>query len=266
MHPEIVWYEELCIKDGKCAKICPSEAIKTGRNGIEILRDRCSYCGKCVEACPAGALEIYGKQYTVDEVVSILLRDEVFYEKSGGGVTLSGGEPAIQSEFSTNLLKELRKKGIHTAVETSLGVDWRLLEPVVKNTELVILDIKLMDEEKHLKCLGVPLSLVLTNAKRIAELGKPIWARTPIIPRYTDDAKNIEKIADFIRENLPTAERYELLAFNKACLKKYKRLGISWEFENDDLITEEKMDLLTEAARKRGLNQASWSGIAKRKK
>ncbi|MEM3594408.1 MAG: glycyl-radical enzyme activating protein [Candidatus Jordarchaeaceae archaeon] len=265
-HPEIVWYEELCIRDGKCTRTCPNEALKIGQNGIEIIRERCNYCGECVEACPAGALEIYGKYYTLNELIPILLRDSVFYEKSGGGVTLSGGEPAIQSTFSTKLLKELKKKGIHTVIETSLGVNWKLLEPVVGNTDLVILDIKLMNEEKHLGYLGVPLKLVLTNAKKIAELGKPIWVRTPIIPRYTDETENIAKIADFIRENLPTTERYELVAFNKACIKKYKRLGINWEFENDDLISEEKMNLLTEAARKRGLNQVLWTGIAKKKK
>lgn len=265
-HPEIVWYDELCIRDEKCIGACSNEALVMAENGVKIRRERCDYCGRCVDVCPAGALEIYGKFYKVDEVVSLVLRDKVFYEKSGGGVTLSGGEPAVQSEFSAKLLGALKREGVHTAIETSLGVDWRLLKPVVEATDLVIMDIKLMDEEEHLKCLGVPLELVLMNAEKIAEMGKRIWVRTPIIPRYTDNTENIARIADFIRDNLPTAERYELLAFNKACVKKYKRLGVNWEFENEDLVSEERMNFLVEIARERGLRFMSWSGIAKKTK
>jgi pyruvate formate lyase activating enzyme len=228
-----------------------------------IDRNSCDACGECVEVCPAGALEVLGKPYKVNEVAEIVLRDRVFYEKSGGGVTLSGGEPSAQHEFSVAVLQSMRGKG--TAIETCAGVSWKILRSLVEVTDLVILDLKLMDEDKHLKYLGVPLELVLTNAQNIAKMGKPIWVRTPIVPNYTDSEENIRRIAHFIKHNLPTVERYELLAFNKACIAKYHRLGLVWELEGEDLIPEERMEKLADAARKEGLQFVCWSGMAKRR-
>jgi pyruvate formate lyase activating enzyme len=261
--PELVWYETRCIGTMKCIKACPKGALTLTQKGMIIDRDRCDACGECVEACPAGALEVLGKPYKVNEVAEIVLRDRVFYEKSGGGVTLSGGEPSAHPKFSVALLQSLKGKG--TAIETCAGVSWKILRPLVEVTDLVILDLKLMDKDKHLKYLGVPLELVLTNAKNIAKMGKPIWVRTPIIPKYTDSEENIRRIARFIKHNLPTVERYELLAFNKACSTKYQRLGLVWELEGEDLIPEEKMEKLADAAREEGLQFVSWSGMAKRR-
>jgi len=264
-YPEIVWYDVYCIKDGKCVKACTKGALELTDKGVEINRTKCDICGACVNACPAGALEVIGRYYTVNELVPELLKDKVFYDVSGGGVTLSGGEPAMQHAFSTALVQELKRVGIHSAIETGLGVKWENLRPLVEAVDLVIMDIKLMDERKHLECTGVDLNLVLTNAKKISEMGKPIWIRTPVIPRYTNYEDNIRAIARFIYEKLSNVERYELIAFNKACVKKYERFGIKWILADEELLTESRMEELVKVAKEEGLTAVCWSGIAKRK-
>lgn len=262
-YKELVWYEMRCIGALKCIKACPKEALTPTQKKLFIKRNSCDACGKCVEACPSGALEVIGKYYTVEEVFNIVSKDRIFYEKSGGGVTLSGGEPSAQPEFSLQLLQKMKQANIHAAIETCAGTDWRILGPIVEVTDLVILDLKLMDEHKHYNVLGVPLERVLTNALNIAKSGKPMWVRTPIIPRYTDDEENIRRIARFIKHNLPTVERYELLAFNKACASKYRRLDLAWELESENLIHEERMEKLADVARKEGI-RVGWLGIAAR--
>jgi pyruvate formate lyase activating enzyme len=262
--PELVWYNNRCIGARKCIEACPVDALTLTKAGMTVNRRRCDACGKCVEACPARALEVAGKLYGVSEVVEIALRDRVFYEKSGGGVTLSGGEVAVQHRFSISLLRSLKEAGVHTAIETSLGVGWEVLRPLADAADLVILDLKLMDKEEHSRNLGVPLDLVLANARNVALLKKPIWVHTPIIPKHTDSEDNIRRIARFIKDNLPTAERYELLAFNKACAQKYRRLGLTWGFESEDLTSEERMEELAALAREQGLQSVTWSGLAKK--
>lgn len=270
-YPELMWYENRCIYEMKCINACPQNAltyIPMPSRRIVINRVKCDLCGKCIEACPTGALDIVGKRYTVKEVVDIIMRDKVFYEVSGGGVTISGGEPTTQPRFVMALLRKLRDLGIHTAIETALPLPWELTKPIIELVDLVIMDIKIMDPEKHVKYIGAPLERVLTNAINISKLGKPIWVHTPIIPGYTDYEENIRRIAEFIRDNLPTMERYELLAFNKYCSIKYERLGIDWPLKNANLIPEEKMEMLTNIARSILNNDhvlVTWRGIAKKR-
>jgi pyruvate formate lyase activating enzyme len=263
-YPELIWYDKRCIGTKRCIDACPVDALTLTRAGMLVDRKLCDACGKCVEVCPGRALEVAGKLYSVGEVVEIALRDRVFYEKSGGGVTLSGGEVALQARFSVSLLRSLKEAGVHTAIETSLAANWEVLRPLVEATDLVILDLKLMDSEKHSTLLGIPLDLVLSNARNVALLKKPIWVHTPIIPKYTDSEENIERVARFIKSNLPAAERYELLAFNKTCAQKYRRLGLTWELESEDLTSVDRMELLAALAREQGVQFVTWSGLVKR--
>ncbi|MEM2145188.1 MAG: glycyl-radical enzyme activating protein, partial [Candidatus Jordarchaeaceae archaeon] len=241
----------------------PQHALKLTPDGILINRTLCDACGKCAEVCPANALEVLGKQYTADEVVEIVLRDKIFYEKSGGGVTLSGGEPSMQASFCLALIQAVSDEGIHTALDTCAGTSWEVLQPLAESTDLILLDLKLMDEEKHQEYTGVPLELVLGNACRMAELGKEIWVRTPIIPGYTDSENNVRKIARFILNHLPTVTRYDLLAFNKLCAPKYERLGLPWSLKEIDMVTTETMDTLAAVSRAEGLENVHWSGMTK---
>lgn len=265
MQPHLVWYEIRCIGATECLKACSKSALRLTPDGMLIDRDACDCCGNCVKACPAAALEIIGRRVTVEEVVEEALRDRVFYEKSGGGVTLSGGEPAMQSEFSLALMQSLSKEGIHIVLDTSGGVSWTKLQPLARLADLVLYDIKIINAEDHLKYTGIPLQTVLNNAREIAKLGKPMWVRTPVIPGYTDSPDNIRGIAHFIKNNLPTVERYDLLAFNNTCSAKYRRLGHEWLLEGIDILTAEAMESLAEVAREEGLDFVHWSGMVKRK-
>lgn len=261
--PELIWYEMRCLGARECLKVCPNEALTLTPKGMIIDRKRCNACGECATACPASALEVIGKTYTVDGLSARALQDRVFFEKSGGGVTLSGGEASLQTDFCLALLEVLKREGIHIALDTCGGTKWPSLRPLVEQADLVLYDLKLMDSDQHRKLTGISLDLVLANAREISKTGKPLWIRTPVIPGINDSEKNIRKTARFIKENLPTVERYDLLAFNNTCASKYQRLGLPWEMEKEGLIPEEGLEALAQAARQEGLDFVHWSGLTR---
>jgi pyruvate formate lyase activating enzyme len=264
--PELVWYDVRCIGARECLQACPRGALTLTPEGMVIARDLCDACGRCEEACPAAALEVIGKERTVGDVLGEALRDRVFYDKSEGGVTLSGGEPALQGDFSLALMSGLREEGVHVALDTCGGVAWQRLEPLVEQADLVLYDLKVMDEEAHRSYTGVPLRLVLDNARAVAGLGRPMWIRTPVIPGYTDEEENVAAIASFIVRELPTVERYDLLAFNNTCDAKYRRLDNLFPLAGKEPLSEERMGRLVEVARSVGLSVARWSGATVGKK
>jgi pyruvate formate lyase activating enzyme len=258
---QLIWYETRCIIAKVCLKACLKEALNLTRDGMLIDRNRCDACGECVSACPAAALEVIGKKYSVDEIVAKVVRDRIFYEKSGGGVTLSGGEPSMQPGFAAAVMESLKREGIHVALDTCGGVNWKTLQALVALADLVLYDLKWMDADNHIRHTGVPLALVLENARKIAEAGKPIWVRTPIIPRYNDTEENVRQTASFIKAYLPTVQRYDLLAFNNTCAPKYRRLGSSWALDDQGLVRDETMGHLAGVARDQGLDFVHWSGM-----
>jgi len=261
---QLVWYESRCIGARKCLDACPSHALTLTKEGMVIDRNLCDACAGCVEVCPSAAFEVLGKRRTVEDVAAIVLRDRVFYETSGGGVTLSGGEPGLQSTFSQALMRALKREGVHVALDSCGGISWRRIEPLVQLADLVLYDLKIIDEEVHLRHTAVRLGLVLDNARRVAASGKPIWIRTPVIPGYTDSSENIRKIARFIRNNLPTVERYDLLAFNNTCSAKYRRLDSCYALSEEPLVPEQKMEKLAAAVRDEGVGCVRWSGMTRR--
>lgn len=262
--PQLVWHETRCIGATKCLKACPKFALKPTPGGMVIDRQLCDACGDCVEACPAGALEVIGKSYSVDDLVAITVRDRIFYEKSGGGVTLSGGEASMQARFCAELMKALRHEGISVVLDTCGAANWRTLQPLVELADRVLYDLKTMDSDEHWRYTGFPLDLILENARRISKLGKPMWVRTPIIPGYTDTVENVTRASRFIVEDLPSVDRYDLLAFNSTCAAKYHRLDLPWGLEGSGLIREELTEELAAAARNEGLDCVHWSGLTER--
>jgi pyruvate formate lyase activating enzyme len=258
--PELMWYGVRCIGARDCLAACPVNALTLTQEGMVIDRGLCDACGKCEEACPAAALEVIGKVRTVEDVAAEAIRDRVFYEKSGGGVTISGGEPALQLDFSRELMENLHAEGVHLALDTCGGIAWERLEPLVALADLVLFDLKIMEADAHLEHTGIPLETVLDNARYISRMGKPMWVRTPVIPGYTDSVDNIRAVARFIKEELPTVERYDLLAFNNTCDAKYRRLDMEFPLAGEGLVTEAKMVELAAAAEAEGLEVARWSG------
>ncbi len=259
--PELVWYDSRCVGDGACVDVCPENALTLDETGVTIDRNLCNACGVCEKQCPTNALEVIGKTYSVDEVAEIVLQDKVFYDKSGGGMTLSGGEASLQPEFSLALMQRVKKEGVHVALDTCGGTVWSILSPIVNCADLVLLDIKHMDPEKHAKFTGLPLKRILNNIIKISKAGTPLWIRTPVIPGYTDTEENIRATASFIKTHLPSTVRYDLLAFNRICSPKYPRLGLTWALEDADLLPESKMIDLAAAAESEGLDFVHWSGL-----
>lgn len=219
----ILLYENKCIGCGKCFSVCPSGAHKAEEGKHIIDREKCTRCGKCVSTCYAEAIRFSAKKMSTEDVLSQIVQDIPYYETSGGGVTLSGGEALCQTEFAESIIDECRKRKISTAVETNLCHSFDKIKGVLEKVELIMFDIKLMDSELHKKYTGVGNELVLENAKKADELGIPMIVRTPLIPGVTDSEENLIKTAKFV-SGLKHAKYYELLNFNPLGGSKYKAL------------------------------------------
>jgi pyruvate formate lyase activating enzyme len=235
--PDLMWYDVRCIGARDCLQACPEHALTLTPQGMKVDRTRCTVCGECARACPAAALEVIGRRWTPDELMGELLKDQVFYETSGGGVTFSGGEPMMQVDFLLEVLPRCRAAGLHVALDTCGAVAWEHYERVLPWVDLVLLDLKLMDAERHGSATGVSNNLVLENARRIAACDMPMWIRTPVIPGYTDDVGNVRAIGRFISEALPTVERWDLLAYTNLGKPKYHRLDLPYALEDALLLT-----------------------------
>jgi len=211
-------------------------------------------CGQCLRYCPTKALQYAGREVSVDDVMKEILEDVVYYELSNGGITLSGGEPLMQHEFSIALLKECKASGIHTAIETSLFASWDVIKSILPYTDLIMFDIKHIDPDVHKKVTGVSNELIWRNAERLLfEECTPIIVRTPVIPTVNDDEEIIQRIAEFIKGS-KNLIYYELLPFHRLGESKYRRLGLEYPAKSLEPPSKEKMAKLLEVARNVGIN------------
>jgi pyruvate formate lyase activating enzyme len=261
--PELVWYDVRCIGARECLKVCPEGALELTPEGMRLDRGRCTVCDLCQQACPAGALEVIGREWTAEELYAEVAKDRAFYETSGGGVTVSGGEPVMQAEFVEAFLRLCREGGIHTALDTCGHADWGIYERLLPFVDLVLYDLKLIDRERHREGTGVYPDRILENARRIAQAGTPMWVRTPVIPGYTDDEDNIARLAAYIRDELSTVERWDLLAYTNLGQPKYSRLGLAYPLDGAELLTRAKMERLQAVALGGGADVAVWSGAVR---
>ncbi|MEW5944678.1 MAG: glycyl-radical enzyme activating protein [bacterium] len=258
--PQLVWYDRRCIGARDCLKACPENALKLTPKGMIIARSLCTVCGLCADACPAVALEVIGRKWTAEALVDEALKDVTFYRASGGGVTISGGEPLAQPEFVKEFMASCRAAGLHVALDTSGFAPPDVWEECVRLADLVLLDLKTLDESRHREYTGVDLAPILDNARRTAAFGVPVWVRTPVIPGYTDSEKNIREIAEFAARHVPTVERHDLLSFSNLCTSKYERLETNFPLRGRELLTKETMERLREASEAAGMKNAVWSG------
>jgi pyruvate formate lyase activating enzyme len=261
--PELVWYDVRCIGTRRCLAACPAGALELTPAGMRIDRERCSPCDLCAAACPSGALEVIGRCWTPEEMLSEVVKDAAFYETSGGGVTVSGGEPAMQPDFVEPFLRLCRESGLATALDTCGHADWSVYERLLPYVDLVLFDLKMLDRERHRQATGVYPDRILANAAAIAERGVPMWVRTPVVPGYTDDEENIGALAAFIRSRLPTVQRWDLLAYTNLGVAKYRRLGLPYPLEDTQLPERHHMERLAAVAADGGGPHVVWSGAVR---
>lgn len=220
---QLSYYAHKCIGCGECMKAC-SVGAHVIENGEHLfLREKCIGCGKCEKVCLGEALKLYGKEMTVEELMPILLEDRDFYENSDGGVTLSGGECLMQADFCAELLEQLKKNHIHTAVDTCGFVSREAIDKVISYTDVFLYDIKAYDEEAHRRCTGQSNKIVLDNLRYIDRLGKKIEIRIPYIPGY--NSEQMEKIADFLLE-LKGITKVKVLPYHDYAGSKYEALAM----------------------------------------
>ncbi|TFG12726.1 glycyl-radical enzyme activating protein [Candidatus Thorarchaeota archaeon] len=260
---QIVWHGVKCIADEACIQACPEGALKLTAEGMQIDKQRCILCGACENVCPTGAIEIMGTEWEAHALAEELKRDRVFFQTSNGGVTISGGEPLAQPAFTQELARLLNRDGVHVALDTTGYASERIWRNVIRHVDLILFDLKLMDDKKHREYTGVGLEAIHRNAKIINEYKIPVWVRTPVIPGHTDDEDNILEIAQFIKKNMPTCQRYDLLAFNNMCIEKYGLFGLKYPLRGYDLIEKDKMEQLAKIARNQGIENVCWSGMTR---
>ena len=212
-----------CTVCGQCVEACPQEAISLVENRPVTDVKKCVLCGRCVDVCLAGARQIIGREMAVSEVMAEVERDVIFYDQSGGGVTFSGGEPLMQPDFLLALLNQCRARNIHTAVDTSCYAEPEIADSVAERADLFLCDLKHMDNEMHERFTGVGNNLILDNIRRIAQAGKKIVIRIPVIPGFNDDPENIEATGKFAA-SLPGVGRIDVLPFNLGGAEKSARL------------------------------------------
>ncbi|NLY38287.1 MAG: glycyl-radical enzyme activating protein [Firmicutes bacterium] len=198
-HPELGFIKSLCTRCGKCAAACPHEAIIGKAGALPLtIREKCTGCGACAAVCISEARIIYGKQLAVDEVVDAVCRDQIFYQASGGGITVSGGEPLHQAPFVVELLRKCRQAAIHTCIETSGFASASALRQVLANTDYLLFDLKHLDSIKHRQYTGKSNRQILDNARLVAASGVDVLFRMPLIPGINDCRSNIEETAGLL--------------------------------------------------------------------
>ncbi len=237
-HEDLLFYPAKCIGCGKCFSACPTGAQKVADGRHIIDRTLCVKCGKCTEACYAEALVMSGREMTVEEILREVRQDKAYYEASGGGVTLSGGEVLCHVEFATTLAKACRREGISVAIETNLSFPYAHVKPLLDEVDVVMADVKLFDDEAHKTWTGVSNKNILENLAKITDI--PLIVRTPLIPGVTATESNLRAIAKSLasKKNLVY---YQLLNFNPLGASKYAGLDTENKFIEARPYTEGEM-------------------------
>jgi len=248
---ELMYFKYKCIPNcSKCVLVCNYGAVMKSEDGfITIDRTKCIRCLECVRVCPSGALTVVGELRSVEEVVGEVLKDYEFYITSGGGVTLSGGEPLYQYKFSKAVMKRLKEVNIHTTLDTSGYALWEHFKEVLNYTDLILYDIKHMSPDKHKELTGVDNRLILENAKRCNDLGVSMIIRFPLIPSINDDVENLKELAKFICSELNNVRQLDILPYHTLGIPKYEALGREYLLKNISRPSQENLERVAKVLR-----------------
>jgi pyruvate formate lyase activating enzyme len=260
-HPQVHWIETRCLGCGTCVAHCPEGALRLTPDGVQMDRHACRNCGACAQVCPSMAMERLGQAWRLDDLLAEVLKDRAYFTASGGGVTLSGGEPGLQPHFAALFMQRLREEGIPTALDTCGMYARSVLDQLLPDPTLVLYDLKEIDPERHRAFTGHFNQTILDNAVHAAQLlasranEGQMWIRTPIIPQATDREENISGIGGFIATRLNgVVSRWELCAFNNLCADKYRRLDLPWPYADCELVMPTRMEQLAGVARRSGVD------------
>ncbi len=242
-HSELIYRESRCISCGKCIDICPENAISLDENGIIIDRLRCNICFKCINVCYSNALEICGEKMTAHEVLEEVLSDVEFYKQSGGGLTISGGEPLMQFEFLKELLKEAKNSNLHVCLDTTGYIESEKLRDIIHNVDIMLYDIKSLDEERHKKLTGVSNKLIIENLKLCIQENQETIVRIPVINGYNfTDLEN--ELRDQIKWLVEVGiKKFELIPYHRFGEQKYGMVGKNYDIKINPYDEEKISDL-----------------------
>ena len=252
MLPEVGYRASICKKCGKCVAACTKNAITFEDEEIKIDRRLCDNCGDCVEACTYGARDFYGKAMTVGDVFKQVERDLQYYISSNGGVTVSGGEPLMQADFTRALLKKCQIEGIHTCIETCGMATEAKLNKVLPFVSLFLYDLKHMDSLTHKKLTGSPNESILRNLKLVADNGAALIIRIPLIPTCNDSTENLTAIADIVA-SLNRSVGVEVMPYHNYGVNKYEMLDRPYHLKDLERPSEEKLSETADIFKSRGI-------------
>jgi pyruvate formate lyase activating enzyme len=249
--PEVVVHPERCMSCGTCRDVCP--------HGCDPAQ--CEACGRCARECPTGAREVLGTDWDVSDLLHEVAKDRAYFDASGGGVTVSGGEPTLQAPFAEAFLTRCRDAGIHGALDTCGACGLDVLLRLAGTSQLVLYDVKEIDPERHRRFTGLDNARILANLDGLARWADTradppaLWVRTPLVPGATATAENVRGIGRFLADHLGARlVRWELCAFNNLCREQYRRLGREWDFAHEPLMRRGDLDRLLAAARGSGVD------------
>jgi pyruvate formate lyase activating enzyme len=261
-----LWYfERKCIQCDSCLSVCPNLALTKGTEGepyIKIDHEKCDSSGACVTECPTTALTFDSYELNVEEAVEKLLQDQIFYEQSGGGITISGGDPLFQHDFSKSVLKQCKDAGVHTAIETCMFARKEIFQSFFELVDLFIVDLKFLDETEHIKYTGTGNQLILSNFRSLVETKQDVLVRIPLIPKITATEKNIKDIALFVKDVCPDME-IELINFNPLAENKYRLMGKEYAFLSEmKPFTQNELDEFNSILEKTGIRVVKETAVS----
>ena len=250
--PELMHWPGRCARCYACVAACPKGALAKDASGAVVIdRALCDFCGRCAEACLYDAMQIVGREMGVGEVLDEVEKDRIFYEQSGGGVTLSGGDPSVQAGFAEAILDGCRARGLRTAVDTAGFSPNGVLERLASKTDLVLFDLKVMDEARHEEFTGVPNGPILGNLEKLAAGRTEVWVRVPLVAGVNDDDDNIRRTIACLAP-LETIKRIGLLPYHSGGLEKARRIGKEECFRRFEAPSEERIAAVEAAFREAG--------------
>jgi pyruvate formate lyase activating enzyme len=251
--PEILVREARCNGCRRCIEVCSPGALSLASTGLWLDRKKCDLCLKCIDSCWEDAIEVAGRFMSLDQVIDECRRDELFYHNSGGGITLSGGEPLLQPEFALAILDKCKALGLNTALDTCGHVPWNVLEKALESADLVLFDIKHLDADEHRDGTGTDNRLILANLEKAMNSGKArIWIRVPVIPGYNDSDQYMEGLARILSSM--KAEKVSILGYHELGRPKYQSLGKAYQLSGRKPMSEERLGEIIGIFKSKGLD------------